>query len=63
MKCGVFSALKSPVDNGTYSSVIRGHLLHAWATAVGDPAASVARWIFEGALAGIEDGFHELQGI
>ena len=63
MKCGVFSALKSPVDNGTYGSVIRGHLLHAWAIAVGDPAASEARWIFEGAPASIENGFHELEGI
>lgn len=46
-----------------YGTVVRGHLLHYWAVAVGDPAAAVATWLFEGAPAGIALGTEALDGI
>ena len=42
------------IDEGDYKTVIRGHLLYYWATAVKDPGADIARWLFEGAPAGLE---------
>ena len=42
-----------PIDNGAYQTVIRGHLLEYWAKVVGDPAAFAARWLYEGAPAGL----------
>ena len=50
-----------PINDGKYSSSIRGHLFYPRAAAVNDPAAAVARWIFEGAPAGISEDFEALR--
>ncbi|CAK0821560.1 unnamed protein product, partial [Prorocentrum cordatum] len=42
------------IDTGVYSTCIRGHLLHRWAKVAGDPGADAARWLWEGAPAGLE---------
>ena len=36
---------------------LQGHLIHAWATWAGDPAAHTAEWLWNGAPAGIEKDF------
>ena len=43
----------SPIDTGTYQTVVRGRLLEYWALTTQDPAAVAARWLFEGAPAGL----------
>ena len=52
-----------PSVNGLISSSVCGSLLHAWASAAGDPAAPVANWFTEGAPAAISIPMDELKGI
>ena len=47
-----------PINDGTYSSSIRGHLFHSWDVAVNDPSAAMALWIFEVAPSGILRGIY-----
>ena len=47
-KCDV-----EPIDNGMYKTVVRGRLLEYWALVTKDPAAFAARWLYEGAPAGL----------
>ena len=42
-----------PVDNQECTTVIRAHSLEAWARVVGDPAVEVAKWLYQGAPAGL----------
>ena len=49
-----------PSDADDYTSCICGGLLHAWASAAGDPAAEVSSWMGRGAPAGIEANFCEI---
>ena len=42
-----------PINNSEHNTVLRGHLLEYWAQVVGDPAAKVARWLYNGAPAGL----------
>ena len=51
------------VTGDTYNTVIRGELLHYWACCVDDPGASVARWICEGAPAGLMCSTEDLDGV
>eukprot|EP00972_Heterocapsa_arctica_P038263 5633411-Heterocapsa_arctica.AAC.1 len=44
----------NPIEGEVYQTLIRGYLQRAWAIAANDPGASVAKWTFEGAPAGIE---------
>ena len=41
----------------------RAYLLCAWLDAANDPARDICRWLWEGAPAGITEGFDELDGI
>ena len=56
-KCDV-----SAIDQGDYKTVVRGRLLEYWAKSVGDPAASAASWLHQGAPAGLEMDI-DLKGI
>ena len=47
----------APVVGDTYNAVIRGRLLEYWARVMDDPAASAAKWLYEGAPAGLEVPF------
>ena len=44
-------------------SPICGHLLHAWSSCAGDPAASTAKWCWHGAPLGITSEYSELVDI
>ena len=59
LKCDDVTA----IDTGTYSTCLRGHLLHSWAVAAGDPAANVARWTWEGTPAGLDADFDVLMPV
>eukprot|EP00435_Cladocopium_sp_Y103_P021519 s4006_g5.t1 len=50
-------------QTGIYETKIRGRLLHAWSCIVGDPGANAAKWIFEGAPAGLEMDSKDLDGM
>ena len=50
-------------QTGTYATSIRGRLLHGWAAVVGDPGEQAARWIFEGAPAGLSMDSSALDGM
>ena len=52
-----------PCKSDDISSSVCGSLLHAWASAAGDPAAPIANWFRDGAPAGIKIPFDELKGI
>ena len=52
-----------PTNDGMYSSSVHGHLFCSWAVAVTNPAAAVARWISEGAPAGISEDFESLPAV
>jgi len=52
-----------PCDSGLIASNVCGLLLHAWARAAGDPAASIALWFRDGAPAGVKVPLDELEGI
>ena len=54
--------LTEAVINKNYQTSIRAHLLEYWATLVGDPAARTAKWLYEGAPAGLHQKV-DLQGI
>ena len=54
--------LTEAVANKHYQTSIRAHLLEYWADLVGDPAARTAKWLYEGAPAGLQRKV-ELQGI
>ena len=54
--------LTEAVVNKHYQTSIRAHLLEYWANLVGDPAARTARWLYEGAPAGLQHKV-DLQGI
>ena len=51
-----------PINEGDCRTVVRGHLLEYRATVVNDPAAFAARWLYEGAPAGLSRPI-ELSGI
>ena len=51
------------IDTPECSTVIRAYLLQAWAVVVDDPAAKVARWLIEGAPAGLQGGSDFLDGV
>ena len=52
-----------PINDGTHAISTRGHLFSSWAAVVNDPAAAVAKWIFEGAVAGISEEFEAFRSI
>ena len=52
-----------PVDNQHCSTVIRAHLLEAWASVAGDPAVGVVKWLYQGAPAGLNKQSDNLDGI
>jgi hypothetical protein len=51
-----------PIDENDIKTVVRGHLLEYWAVVVGDPAAYAARWLWQGAPAGLSEDIN-LKGI
>ena len=51
------------IDNGAYSTAIRGHFLWAWLNAARDLGSDVCKWLWEGAPAGIQCGFSQLDGL
>lgn len=53
----------SEIDEDGYKTCVRGHLLRYWAQVVADPAKDCARWLFQGAPAGLECDTMELEGI
>ena len=52
-----------PTSRGLIASGICGGLLNAWADLAQDPGCCAAKWILEGAPAGIEAPMSELQGV
>jgi len=52
-----------PCSGESVSSSVCGLLLHAWAQAAGDPAASIALWFRDGAPADIRVPMDELEGV
>ena len=54
--------LTDAVVNKHYQTSIRAHLLEYWAMLVGDPAARTAKWLYDGAPAGLQRKV-DLQGI
>ena len=54
--------LTESVVNKNYQTSIRAHLLEYWANLVEDPAARAAKWLYEGAPAGLQHKV-DLQGI
>ena len=52
-----------PISENGYNTVIRGHLLHYWAQAVGDPASCAAEWTFIAAPAGLNRDTKCLDGL
>lgn len=51
------------VNQDGYKTCIRGHLLHYWAQVVNDPARQCARWLYEGAPAGLSCDTSDLDGV
>lgn len=56
-KCDV-----EPINTPLYQTVVRGRLLEYWAVTTDDPGAVAARWLYEGAPAGLQMRM-ELDGI
>ena len=51
------------VCNEDYQTVVRGELMWYWSQCVGDPATNVARWLIDGAPAGITQDTSALDGV
>ena len=53
----------APIDQDGVSTCIRAHLLHDIAAHVGDPAAKVVHWLWDGSPAGVAQDFSEAAGL